>query len=561
MCHAAHPTITRHPADSPNCYAKIPLIAFIEQESLFMKCPRCNRATLAFDWSIGTMVCPECQYKLYEDDRAASPPAAPAPPPAQTAPTNAAPFILAAGELEAAINEVVGQTTPAQQAPIPFKPPGGLDMDDLPEYLSGYSLVRMRGRLQTAQFAIGRGDRAEIKKALQAVLQISSDHADTWLHLAAIADTAEEQRECLENVIASAPGHPIAMRIMAQLDGELPPDAAEASDNDSESDGKVASQRLVCPQCGGGLTYDEREKAVTCKFCGYMVVDADDLDRTDTHSTVLAGNVKRKRAAKNWNIGQKWLHCTSCGSITTLSRNTLTSTCRFCDSRHVLQESVTAQFEEPDLIVPFSIDEQAAHAAVEKHLRSGIRRITRLFADAIDRIELKGSYLSFWVFDADMIVNWSWTNAPASGKHPVLLSDVLFLSAPTPPIKLTEKIEPYDLRQGVDYDPRLLAVYPAQLYDMDMTQASIDVRPRLSREACRKAETGLRVRRPAGYGNDDDPGRLQTNAYTQFLTYRLALLPIWVGQLIEEDGDTQQVLVNGQTGRVTLGKLQRQDGN
>ena len=64
---------------------------------------------------------------------------------------------------------------------------------------------------------------------------------------------------------------------------------------------------------------------------------------------------------------------------------------------------------------------------------------------------------------------------------------------------------------------------------------------------------------PRGYGRNDDPGRLETNAHTQFMTYRFALLPIWIGHLIEEDGDRQPVLVNGQTGKVTLGKTQKDE--
>jgi len=175
----------------------------------------------------------------------------------------------------------------------------------------------------------------------------------------------------------------------------------------------------------------------------------------------------------------------------------------------------------------------------------------------VDRIALEGVYLPFWVFDADMVVNWSWTSAPAHGKHPILLSDVLHLAAPTPSRDLLEKVEPFDLRRGVDYDPRLLATYPALLYSLDLTQASIDVRTRLTHLACRAAEPGLRVRRPRGYNNDDDPGRLQTNAATQFMTYRFALLPVWIGSLLEADGDHQPVIVNGQTGKVALGSHEK----
>jgi hypothetical protein len=37
--------------------------------------------------------------------------------------------------------------------------------------------------------------------------------------------------------------------------------------------------------------------------------------------------------------------------------------------------------------------------------------------------------------------------------------------------------------------------------------------------------------------------------------FRLLLLPVWVGMLEEQDGDRRPALVNGQTGKVVLGKV------
>lgn len=485
---------------------------------------------MAFDWAIGTMRCPHCDYRLYEDQRV--------------------------NEEIASPSANAPQTDLTGKPPIKFEAPPGLDMDDLPDHLSDYEQVRLRSRLHTAMWALARGNQNEINKSLHAVLDISEDHADTWLHLAAMANDAAEQRHCLEHVIAARPGHPLAMRLMAELDGELDPDPDPASRGKLAPD-QIAAKQIVCPICSGTLTYNAASKEVTCKYCGHRIVDADDLARTNTHSTVLAGNMKRKQQARAWNVGKKWLRCDNCGAITTISRATLTHACRFCHSQQIVVESVDMRFEQPDLIVPFGLDARQAHAAVETYLKTGIRWFTRFFADAIARIELQSSYLPFWIFDADMVVNWSWTRDPAHGQHPILLSDIPFFAARTPAARLLQKIEPFDLRRGVDYDPRLVAAHPAELYDIDLPDASIQVRQRLTRDACRKAEPSLRLRKPSGYGSDDDAGSLRLNAYTQFLTYRLGLLPVWIGQLIEEDGDTRQIVVNGQTGKVSQGKLQK----
>jgi hypothetical protein len=41
------------------------------------------------------------------------------------------------------------------------------------------------------------------------------------------------------------------------------------------------------------------------------------------------------------------------------------------------------------------------------------------------------------------------------------------------------------------------------------------------------------------------------------MNFRLLLLPVWVATLTEEDGDLRTALVNGQTGRVVLGKAEK----
>ncbi|GAB4569464.1 MAG: hypothetical protein Kow0077_02040 [Anaerolineae bacterium] len=494
-----------------------------------MICPQCHQAEMTFDWHIGTMRCPACEHLLYSDLVNAS----------KTQDAHEAHYSHLAGK-----------------PPVSFEPPPGLDMDDFPEYLSEYDQVRLRGRLSSAMWALARGNEREIERSLRAVLEISEDHADTWLHLAARARDAAEQRQCLEHVLACKPGHPLAIRLVAMLDGKLDPAPLPATGGQLAPD-QVAVQRLACPQCGGSLTYQPATRAVVCNFCGYEIVDADDLQRTDTSETLIAGNLRRKFQARHWNVGKRWVRCESCGAISTLSRDTLSRTCRYCHSQQVVVESVNHRFEQPDLIVPFRLSEADARAAIDTYLKSGIRRFTRFFADAIARIDLQNSYLPFWIFDADMVVNWSWTRATAHGKHPVLLNEVPYLAVPAPDAWLAQKIEPWNLRAGVDYDPRLLAAIPARLYSIDLPEASISVRQRLTRDACREAEPSLRLQRPRGANSDDDPGSLRLNAYTQFLTYRLALLPVWLGQLVEEDGDTRQIMVNGQTGKVAQGKLRK----
>jgi DNA-directed RNA polymerase subunit RPC12/RpoP len=503
-----------------------------------MQCPRCLSGNLEFE-SVDIFCCPMCGFNPLEDD---------------VRPENTPPP-------QPAIRRVA-------LAPIPIDLPATIVLGPT-ERLTDLTRMRLEGRCQEAEIALDRGDRDAARAALKSALELYDLEDNLWLFLAGVAATREEQRDALEHALACNPGNPVAVESILRLDGRID-DAARLADARGLAAGQVAAQKLSCPRCGGGLRYNAQSKTVLCGFCGHAILDTNVMARSGPQAPLQLALLKRKEQPHAWNIGQRWVRCAECGTIITLSQPTLTNSCRFCGSRQVIQENARQRFEQPDLIVPFAVDEPAARAAIQTALRSGLRRITRLFADAVERIDLQGAYLPFWIFDAEMVVNWSWTNAPDRGQHPTLLGDVLFFGGRGLPRKLIEKIEPFDLRRSVAYDPRLLAAYPAELYEIDVDRASLEARTRLVWQAERRVRPVLEARRPQrGYQQNilfdsspdrDGPGRLQINTFTRYMSYRFGLLPVWMGRLVEADGDTRLALVNGQTGEVAFGKSNPQQG-
>ncbi len=455
---------------------------------------------------------------------------------------------------------VIRPIKPLPTTPIDIDLPPTITLSNT-ERLDDRMVSRIEGRCQEAQIALGRGDLEAARHALRSALELHDLADNVWLFLAGVAATAAEQRDALENALACNPHNQIAVEALLRLDGRL--ENVDQVSSQRLEVGQVTARRIVCPHCGGNLGYDTGERVVSCRFCGQRILDADEMFRSGAQTPLQVALLKRKQQKQVWQIGGRWLRCGECGATTTLSRNTLTNTCRFCDSRQVIQENVNHRFEQPDFIIPFAVDEGQARAAIQAKLKSGIRMITHLFADAVERIDLYGVYLPFWVFDAEMNVAWSWSNAPDHGNYPILLGDVLHFAAETPSAYLLRQIEPYDLLRGVDYDPRLLAVHPAELYQTDVDRASLDVRGRLKKLAERRVRPLVQARRPrhgygSGWGGSDshsDPGRLLLNTNTRYMSYRFGLLPVWIARLIEADGDVRQVIVNGQTGTAALGEL------
>jgi DNA-directed RNA polymerase subunit RPC12/RpoP len=503
-----------------------------------MQCPRCDEAKLAYNDDIGKMQCPACGFRLFEDSVDGPAPAGKPSLPATPA------------------NELIAP--PPAESDSPVEPPLPIDLPTMPSFISlskPHISVQVRDRVRAIAYdavdALKRGDRKLARKKFVQAVQIEDDFSDGWFFLAGLVDTREKQRFCLEHVLVNEPMHAAAQALMQQIRGDTAPSAAAKSP-------PGAAETIQCPSCGGTLELAEAQGQIRCQFCNHVILNVQELTRSGHQQTISAGLLKRQHRPDNWNIGQRKFVCQACGAETTAARQTLTNACRFCQSQQVAVVGLTGEYEQPDVVVPFAMDEQEAIEAVSQGLKSGIRRFTRFFAGEIRGVWLQGAYLPFWVFDADMHVKWWWTDADARGENTELPADVLWYAGPKSVMSLKHalKLEPFALRQAKDYDSRLLVEYPAQLYTVDVDQASLDVRGRLCKIAEGNVEQRQRSQRPRGHGSEDDPGQLEVRATTRFLTYRLALLPVWFGRIQEARGAFRSILVNGQTGELILREIE-----
>jgi hypothetical protein len=216
-------------------------------------------------------------------------------------------------------------------------------------------------------------------------------------------------------------------------------------------------------------------------------------------------------------------------------------------------------FEEPDSIVPFKITEDEALEAVHKTINSGVRALTRFFRDPLSHDEIHGVYIPFWTFDATAEVPWSYPGTPDHGTDIMMMDDVLVIGVDTLDKKLVRKIQPFDLTQARKYDRRYLADWPAEIYQLDVDEASLHARQAISQKAKLRTEVSKPSSKPkqdgwGGFGQSNETVKLRVNpAHISGMTYRLVLLPVWVVLLHEEDGDVRRNLVNGQTGKVAVG--------
>jgi tetratricopeptide (TPR) repeat protein len=112
------------------------------------------------------------------------------------------------------------------------------------------------------------GRQAEARQALEQVLEVDERNEQAWLWLSGVADSLEERRNCLENVLAINPANTAAQRGLHMLDAQRAswPTSAPTEAED------------VCPRCGAHLPPHGKDcpachlpLIITCPGCGEYV--------------------------------------------------------------------------------------------------------------------------------------------------------------------------------------------------------------------------------------------------------------------------------------------------
>lgn len=381
--------------------------------------------------------------------------------------------------------------------------------------------------------------------------------ASAWLWLSQVSDDPARKRECLEYVLAIDPGHALARRGLAILDGRLK--AEEQVDHrqpvapvqpDATPDAALV-RRYVCPKCGGQMAFDPKRRALSCAYCGNRLWEAEALQQGALVREQDFAAMLPTAKAHRWELPTaRSVGCDSCGARFTLPASHTTGTCPFCASSHIVEWNPKHDLIQPEGVLPFQFDAEAA----ARHIRDWLAR-QRFRPGDLDRATVappQGAYLPYWTFDIGGEVKWralveegSGNNrrwVPRTGSHLVFHNDLLVLASHTLPAGLSTQLTDFDTHALVPYSGDVLAGWPTEVYQIAMADASLVARQR----AFAKARDHVRHRSLGGESVRD----LTLNSLGISIdSYKLVLLPVWLGSY-RHKGTTHSVLVNGQTGSV-----------
>jgi len=414
--------------------------------------------------------------------------------------------------------------------------------------------------LRSGVIELKSGNRESARRYLDRAVYMSSEHevmAEAWYWMSQVTDEPREKRAALENCLANDLHHARARRALALLDGRLKleemidPDALAPDANS----GTTETQRFMCAKCGGRMAYTPDGRSLACEYClRHQTLDPKQ-EKASGNDFIITMATRRGHGKP---LREQVVRCHGCGAEFILPPGTLSFTCAYCYSPHVISVERSTELVSPDGIIP--------HAFVLQHageLLSDWMESLKIESDrAVE--QLRGLYLPIWSFvlgggidytgealtdERDSFRGRPPKTAQIRDRYPVMLS-VSVAASHRPSAPFVRLIPGFDLGALQTYEAPYLAAWPAELYDVSMAEASLEARS--------QAYAGLQR---------DLPGLLApvrvlstSSANLTIESFRLDLLPVWMTE-ISVEGRGRIVLINGQNGAVQGDGFKRSDTN
>lgn len=321
-----------------------------------------------------------------------------------------------------------------------------------------------------------------------------------------------------------------------------------------------------CPSCGGAIEFDSHSQKMKCPYCDTEF----DLETLKKYDEQLSKEAEQKDDISDWQTdpGKQWQEgetdgmnvytCKSCGGEIVSDENTGATSCPYCGNPVILTERFRGALR-PDIVIPFKLDKKAAKEAYYKHIK-GRPLLPKVFRRENHIDEIKGIYVPFWLFDADVAADArykatkvrTWSDSDYDYTETSYYSvdrsgNMSFVSVPVDgssrmPDDLMESIEPYRVAEAVEFQTAYLAGYLADKYDVDAQQSTDRARERMKESAQDVLRDTVK-----GYASVIPEN---TNVRISGGDAKYALYPVWILNTTWR-GKKYIFAMNGQTGRMT----------
>ena len=231
--------------------------------------------------------------------------------------------------------------------------------------------------------------------------------------------------------------------------------------------------------------------------------------------------------------------------------------CPYCDSPIVIAGQFSGA-QRPDAIIPFKLNKHAAKEQLKKHMTSA-KMVPSVFSSENHLQELKGVYVPFWLYDADVHAQATfeatkerkWSDASynytETSYFQVMRGGTMsFRNIPADASskfndQLMDSIEPFNTDEATNFSPAYLAGYLAEKYDVSFAECMPRADERIKNTSVNLLKSQVK---------DYKSVNVQTSNYQKMQSGgKYALFPVWLLNTTW-NGKKFTFAMNGQTGKM-----------
>jgi DNA-directed RNA polymerase subunit RPC12/RpoP len=236
-------------------------------------------------------------------------------------------------------------------------------------------------------------------------------------------------------------------------------------------------KQFKCPNCDGGLEFDTKTQKLKCPYCDGTYEPELFDEKT---GFVVDG--------ENWEDNDLSVYtCNSCGGTIMSEKNTVASSCPYCNNPVVFAGNVSGIYK-PKKIIPFVYDKKQAKQKYHEFLK-GKTLLPNAFKSEAVIDEIKGVYVPYWIFDGKAYANmwfdatkireWSddeYDYTETSYYKLFRSGRVDFDEVPVDASRnvaddLAESIEPFNYKEAKNYSNNYLPGFYADKYDVEVDES------------------------------------------------------------------------------------------
>jgi len=310
-------------------------------------------------------------------------------------------------------------------------------------------------------------------------------------------------------------------------------------------------KKFSCNSCGAALEFAPGLSKLKCPYCAAaseIGVSEDEVQELSLDEWL------DKFASESETEVHTSITCAPCGAISNIE-NTSLSHCPFCGSQ-LMGNARPLRLMKPKSLLPFKIKQGEATEEYRRWINSLWFAPNKLKRFAENQATgIKGMYIPYWTFDSTSVTTYTgkrgktyrdsrgssqtnWTSVNGTVRNS-------FHNIPAPatkslPVKLVEKLEPWDLEELTAYQDEFLSGFQSEAYSVDLRQGYTVGKA--------KMEEIIRSTIFSDIGGNEQRITTMNPVFTPF-TFKHVLLPVWINSY--RFGDRSfRYLVNGRTGEV-----------